>query len=191
MIIASDEDPETVRVKAEFEKHRTDFFSAIGQCITRYQYVEDYLPKVFIAALGGNAEKAAAIFVNVRGLEPKLKIILASLTGVDESIMFRWRLLSERVVSASKARNQIAHARTVQNFGLAKVPPCEHGKIGSIIRFPDPQMELQILGKKNPCVWTLERLIKETNINNKLYFNLVAFSMTLRGEEPFPHLLEE
>ena len=34
----------------DFERNRTQFYAVIGHCVTRYQAMEDYLPKLFAAA---------------------------------------------------------------------------------------------------------------------------------------------
>jgi hypothetical protein len=67
----------------DFERERTRFYALIGHCVTRYQAIEDYLPELYAAALGGDPVKAAAIFDVVRGLEAKLDIISAGLSGAD------------------------------------------------------------------------------------------------------------
>ena len=68
---------------ARFIEHKDRFFALIGHCVTRYQSIEDSLPGVFAAALGGDPARAHAVFAVVRGLEAKLNLISAALTGQD------------------------------------------------------------------------------------------------------------
>lgn len=79
--------------KNEFERHRRKFYALIGHCVTGYQSVEDYLPELFAAALGGDTAKAAAILAVARGLEAKLDIITAALIGTEERCRTRWIIL--------------------------------------------------------------------------------------------------
>src|ERR1700730_10402323 len=105
----------------DFERHRRKFYALIGHCVTGYQSVEDYLPDLFAAALGGDTAKAGAIFAVVRELEAKLNIITAALIGTEERYRTRWTTLRPRVAKAAEARNQIAHATPTHNAGLLHV----------------------------------------------------------------------
>jgi len=188
MIILPDEVHEAAI--AEFEKHRSRFFALVGHCITRYQSIEDFLPEVFSGALGGDTGNAGAIFAIVRGLEAKLNMISAALTGADEPTIKRWSDLLKRVASAATARNEIAHARTVNNGGVIRVQAGGAGETGSVTRVKGPQMELRKRSGAGETVWTLELMIEEAERSSKLLGHLIAFAMTLKGEEPPPHLLE-
>ncbi len=63
---------EAVDTAKDFDETRKTFFALVGQCITMYQQVEDYLLEVFLAALGGEPARATAIFDTVRGLDGRL-----------------------------------------------------------------------------------------------------------------------
>lgn len=188
MIVLPNEDPEIAI--AEFEKHRLRFFALVGHCITRYQLVEDFLPEIFSAALGGDTVKAAAIFTIIRGLEAKLNIISAALTGTDKLTIERWNDLRKRVATAARARNEIAHAQTVNSGGLISVQVGKAGKVGIAKRVQGPHMELRKRSGADETVWTCELMTGEAKRSFKLLDLLVAFEMTLRGHEPPPHLLE-
>jgi hypothetical protein len=178
-------------VLAEFEKHRARFYALIGHCVTRYQSVEDYLPDVFGAALGGHAERAVAIFAVARGLEAKLNLISAALTGANQAIADRWSHLLKRVADAADARNQIAHARTVQNAGMINVRLGNENTPGKATRVKPQRMELRKRRGADESVWTLEMMIQEAERSSKLFGHLIAFTKTLKGETVPPHLLEE
>jgi hypothetical protein len=176
---------------AEFEKHRARFYALIGHCVTRYQSVEDYLPDVFGAALGGHVERAIAIFAVARGLEAKLNLISAALTGSDQALADRWRRLLKRVADAADARNQIAHARTVHNAGMMIVRLGDENRSGEVTVGGSQRMELRKRMGTNESVWTLEMMIQEAERSSKLFRHLIAYTMTLKGETVPPHLLEE
>lgn len=189
MIILPDEDHEAV--VAEFEKESARFYALIGHCVTRYQSVEDYLPEVFAAALSGDAKKADAIFGIARGLDAKLNMISAALTGADQALTLRWNSLLKRVTEAAEARNQIAHARTVHNGGLVGVAGGTGNAPGKAFRLKPPRMELRKGKGPNEMVWTLDLMIQEAERSSKLFGHLIAFTKTLKGETVPPHLLEE
>jgi hypothetical protein len=177
-------------VIAEFEKHRARFYALIGHRVTGYQSVEDYLPDIFAAALGGDIKRAVAIFAVARGLEAKLNLISATLTGSDQALADRWSGLLKRVAAAA-ARNQIAHARTVHNGGMINVRLGDKNTPGKVTRVEPSRMELRKHSGVNENVWTLEMMIQEAERSFKLFGHLIAFAMTLKGETVPPHLLEE
>lgn len=75
---------------ADFTKHYFRFFALIGQCVTMFQTVEDYLPTVFAAALGINEAKALKIFNLTRGLDTRLLMITEALSDVAVEHQQRW-----------------------------------------------------------------------------------------------------
>jgi hypothetical protein len=173
-------------VLAEFEKHRARFYALIGHCVTRYQSVEDYLSDVFSAALGGRAERASAIFAEVKGLEAKLKLISAALTGSDQAVADCWKQLLKRVADAAKARNQIAHAHAVHSGGMVKIHLGDENTPGKATRVKPPRMELRKRKGANENVWTLEKMIQEAERSSKLLEHLSAFTRRLKGETVQP-----
>jgi hypothetical protein len=190
-MVAVLEGEESDAVVAEFEKHRARFYALIGHCVTGYQSIEDYLPDVFAAALGDNSKKAVAIFAVARGLEAKLNLISAALTGADQALVDRWSGLLKRVATAADARNQIAHARTVHKGGMINIRLGDNGAPGKATRIEPSRMELRKQKGANENVWTLEMMIQEAERSFKLLGHLIAFAMTLKGETVPPHLLEE
>jgi hypothetical protein len=186
MIVLPGEDTDTQIV--EFEKHTARFYELIGHCVTRYQAVEDYLPTVFGAALGGDLGRAEALFAIARGLEAKLNMISAALTGADDKIAVRWSNLLKQVAAAAEARNQIAHARTVHNGGLVGVQLATDDTPGKVTRIKPARMELRKRSGAGEKVWTIETMLQEAKHCSKLFGQLIAFTMTLKGETVPPHL---
>lgn len=181
MILLPGEDHDAIL--QEFEKHQSRFYALIGHCVTRYQQIEDFLPTVFNAALGGDTGKSAAIFAVARGLEAKLNIISATL-GASEQVINRWTVLLKRISAAANARNQIAHARPVNNGGLVCIGHGDGDNPSVATRMRLPQMELHKQAGKGETVWTLALMIAEAERTSKLFGHLIAFEMTLKGEEP-------
>jgi hypothetical protein len=138
MIILEGEESETLL--AEFEKHTARFYALIGHCVTRHQFVEDYLPDVFGAALAGAPQRASALFAVVWGLERKLDMISAALTGAAGATVVRWDSLRKRVEDAADARNEIAHARPVHNGGMVGVYQARDNSPGKAI-WPAPGLD--------------------------------------------------
>jgi hypothetical protein len=177
---------------AEFKDHRTRFFALVGRCVTTYQTVEDHLQDLFAAALGGDPDRASAIFVVVRGLTDKLTVITAALTTQEHRV--RWDGLSGRVQAAFEARNQIAHARPLVNGGATLIvlsgDPALPSTTARVVHEEPSRMELRKRTRKSEMVWTEDRLRDEHARMAKLFGHLVAFGMQLRGETPPPHLGE-
>lgn len=188
MILLPGEDHDAIL--QDFEKHQSRFYALIGRCVTSYQQTEDFLPAVFNAVLGCDVEKSAAIFAVARGLEAKLKIISAALTGASEEITNRWESLAKRIDSASTARNQIAHAHPVNNGGCVCIGIGDGVNPSFATRMTSPRMELRKQAGKGETVWTLDLMIAEAERTSKLFGHLIAFEMTLKGKEPPFHLLE-
>jgi hypothetical protein len=173
----------------DFEPDRTQFYALIGHCVTRYQAMEDYLPELFAAALGGDAVKAAAIFDVVRGLEPKLDMISAGLSGADERHQRRWKQLLACIADAAKKRNEIAHARPTHNAGLIRVILSQDSSISpEITQAEKARMELRKRTRGGEKVWTTEDMRAEYQRVDKLFGNLIAFVKELGGDEVPSHL---
>jgi hypothetical protein len=189
VVISPDENREVD--PTEFTKERTRFYALIGHCVTQYQSVEDYLPEIFGAALGGDQEKAVAVFAVARGLEAKLNVISAALTGADQAIVDRWESLLKRVTAAADARNQIAHARAVHNAGMFRVQLGDENTPGKMTRIKPQRMELRKRRGAKGMLWTVDLMIQEAERSLKLSGHLVGFTKTLKGETVPPHLVEE
>ncbi|MGJ0507004.1 MAG: hypothetical protein ACR652_07655 [Methylocystis sp.] len=173
-------------------KHRERFFELVGRCIVRYQSVEDFLPQVFCAALGGDEERASAIFSVVanRGLDTKIKAISAALFGLDESIVAPWRDLSGRVIAAAEARNEMAHGNSVSAGTTVIITVDKSGKPLRVSSVGKTRTELHKTKGAKKSVWTLEKLVEEEEKIWRLIRNLIAYQKFLRGEKVPPHLLE-
>jgi hypothetical protein len=176
---------------AEFNQHRSRFYALIGHCVTRYQAVEDYLPELFAAALGGNAGKAVAIFAVARGLEAKLNLVSAALIDADKQHQSRWADLLRRIASAAMARNEIAHARPAHRVEITAFV-----SRGSQVSPKAPvlstrRMELRKRTRGCETVWTANLMAAEHQRTDKLFCHMIALAMELRGEKPPAHLLEK
>jgi hypothetical protein len=96
----------------KYDADRSPLFQLIGHCVTSYQSVEDYLPDLFWAGIGGDEEQNRAIFSAVRGIETMLALIDAALLLRNEDRLKEWKVLRRRLVDASLERGQIAHSAT-------------------------------------------------------------------------------
>jgi hypothetical protein len=182
----SEQDPEWT----EFLKQRTVFFALIGQCVTKYQTVEDYLPDIFAAVLGIDDAKALRIFGHVRGLEPKLSIIAEGLSDALEERQQDWDGLLKRIRKAAEARNQIAHANPVHRGAEIVVQLGEDHQVVSVEQKGESRMELRKQTQNSSVIWTTELLVAEYERTRKLFGNLIAFVKRLKGEAVPPHLDE-
>ncbi len=147
-----------------------------------------------MTALASDKPKAIAIFATVRGLESKLALVSAALTG-DASRLTRWVELGARVQRAFGARNQVAHARPRKNGGVVGIilsgPPGAPDTTSQIVYGEPAHMELVKRTRAKEVVWTEDMLRAEHASVSKLFGHLVAFTMELRGETPPAHLREE
>lgn len=180
-------DPEEDRRR--FDAHRVRFFALIGHCVTQYQSVEEFLPKVFAAALGGSEAKALAIFALARGLEAKLDAITAALTDAAAEHKNSWASLMKRVAKAAAARNQIAHASPVHHGGsMTIILDREPTRVHRVVQTGWSKMELRKRTRAGEAVWTAELMEREWERAGVLFSNLIAFSKDLRGEIVPDHL---
>lgn len=177
---------------SKLQERRMRFYAEIGRCVTNYQSIEDYLPEVFTAALGGEPSKATAIFAVARGLEAKIDIITAALTDRDEQHRRRWAQLARRIGAAASTRNQIAHATPVNNGGTIALSISFDPDVPTTgRRIAPPRMELHKRTRERTTAWTTELISDECRRTNKVFKNLIALAMELKGETPAAHLLEE
>ena len=189
----SEDDKNDVK-SANFEEHRSRFFAMIGLCITRYQAVEDYLFRIFAAALGIDEPKAFKLSNMALRLDIKLSMITIALSDASDEHRFRWENLCEYIHKASEARNKIAHANPAH--GTPVVPEMietEHGpRIVSLQRVGPDHMGLYKFGKKRGqiTIWTIDLLTAEYERIDKLFNHVDAFAMCLKGQE-VPADLEE
>ncbi|WP_121117786.1 hypothetical protein [Croceibacterium ferulae] len=184
-------DPDEQARRDEFDKHYKKFFELIGHCVTLYQSVEDYLDDVFSAALGGNVDRAAALFAVARGLEAKLNIISAALIGREDDLAKHWPSLLVRVASAAKARNEIAHASPLVRGGrIDLVLDREKMQVVCVGRPEKDRMELRKRTKAGETTRVLDDLFEEYHRTGKLFDNLIGYVKLLKGEVAPTHLLE-
>jgi hypothetical protein len=168
---------------AEFKSEREQFYALIGKCIMAYQTVEDTLPQVFATALGGPEERALAIFSFARGLEAKLDMIGAALADAPEERRESWYALRKRIAQAAEARNQIAHA-----IPSALLDPSNG--VGEQAR-SRARMELRKRTRNDTAVWSMEMLSEENKRVWRIFTNLIALELQLRGEPVSKHLLDQ
>lgn len=175
----------------ELIRHRTKFFALIGHCLTSYQSVEDYLEEVFSAALGDDLNRGAAIYAVARGLEARLDIITAALTGRPSNCAKYWPDLRARIASAARARNEIAHATTLFRADSVKVIiNRETMQLEKVERTEDGRMELRKKTRVGETIWTLDKMFAEYNKTEKLFVNLRGYVKILQGENPSASLLD-
>ena len=172
------------------QKHRSRFYELIGHCITSYQTVEDYLPEVFTCSLGIKQEKADAMFSTVRGLETKLALISAALTGAEKTIIAQWDELKTQVAAAAAIRNQIAHGTPITTV-VFKAIQGVNGEPGTLIQTDPQRMELHKRNRAGEVRWTVESLLIEAKGCDALFRRLIAFKLSLTGQPVPPHLLME
>jgi hypothetical protein len=174
----------------DFLKQRTVFFALIGQCVTQYQTVEDYLPDIFAAVLGIDHAKALRIFGHMRGLETKLSIITEGISDAPAERRQDWDGLLKRIRKAAEARNQIAHANPVHRGADIVVQMGADHQVVSVEQKGESRMELHKQTQNTSVTWTTEVLVAEYERTRKLFFNLIAFVKRLKGEAVPPHLDE-
>ncbi|WP_395651224.1 hypothetical protein [Brevundimonas sp.] len=119
---------------SDFPKERAKFYELIGHCITLYQGLEDYLPEVFAAAIGGSTDRAHAIFAPYRGLEAKLEGITAAISDGDQGSCDRWERLRPLIRAASEARGKIAHASVLHQGGGHTITLDQETKVVTVRR---------------------------------------------------------
>jgi len=146
---------------SEFPKERAKFYELIGHCITLYQGLEDYLPTVFAAAIGGPADRAHAIFAPYRGLEAKLEGITAAVSDGDQGSRDRWERLRPLIRAASEARGKIAHASVLHKGGGHTFTLDAEKNVLSVRRTAKSRMELRKSQKGTELVWDNDKLFEE------------------------------
>lgn len=124
-----------------------EFFAALGMCVTQYQAVEDFLPAVFSAALGGSRERAKALFDVVRGLDAKLGLVSAALLE-HEDLSLEWSALRPRISSGAEFRNQIAHAKIGIRGATIQLTLNDAREVIDAKKVGEDRMEARKIGKK-------------------------------------------
>lgn len=173
----------------EFDQHCLQFYAAIGNCLTLFQSIDEYLPTVFASALGGSEARAASLFAIARAFDVKLKLIDAAMIGCDAAPAAYWPALESRLRQAFAARNQIAHAAATQHHEAQTITVNEANEMVELDARPKPRMELRKRTRQGETVWTLVELHKEHRRAETLFRNLIAFAGLLQGATPPPHLL--
>ena len=186
--MSSSQDDQNEAKLEEFLKQRSEFFALIGHCVTEYQKTEDFLPRVFAAALGISETKAFNIFDLHNRLESKLAMISVALSDASDEHQERWKMLVGHIQIAAEARNQIAHGAPTQNAGhiIVEIAEGHH----AIKRVTPARMELHKNAKKSKIIWTVEDLTTEYHHAHKLFGHLIAFEKRLKGESFSKHLEE-
>lgn len=165
----------------EFDQHCSEFYATIGLCVTLYQAIDDYLPTLFGAALGGDERRAAAIFEVARALDVKLKLITAALIGRAEPLAEEWADLKTRLCQVAEARNQIAHAAATHHHGVQTVIVGADAGAAEVGGVPKARMELRKRTKSGEKVWTVGEMRAEYQRAETLIRKLIAFVKTLQA----------
>jgi hypothetical protein len=182
------ESPESRSARdAEYDAHRRQLYELIGHCITSYQSVEDYLPDLFAAALGGDDDQSLAIFSAVRGIETKLALIDAALLRQNEDRRREWNALRRAIGDACVERGQIAHSQPTSVGHVTIIVSPEGGD--SRVSVGDQWMETRKTTKSGELAWTVEKLRSSHRGLRTLFSAQIAFVQLLRGEDPTEHLL--
>jgi hypothetical protein len=170
-----------------FHKKRTLFYAMVGQCILRFQHVEDYLEEVFAAVLGGTRNRADAIFASVRGVERKIQVIKASAIGLSGRPWDDLESLLAKVKAASDVRGQIAHANPVHNGGMIRINVrMEGNEIAETLgaeRITASRFELHKHAKEK-IIFTAEDLLREYHRIDKLLGDMIAFVRSIETPPP-------
>lgn len=167
----------------DFDQHRSKFFAFIGHCVTSYQSIEDFLPKVFAPCLGGDESRNSAIFALAKGLEAKLNLISAALSSSEMSLRDSWSKLLVRIAQAAEARNQIAHARPIHHGSPITIIMSEEGVPEVIVGEGKDRMMLHKQTKSGgDRVWSSEEMREQTERNHKLFDDLIDFRIELTGK---------
>lgn len=173
-----------------FREKQQRFYAMVGQCILRFQHVEDYLGDVFASVLGGGRLRADATFASVRGIDRKIEIIKAAATGLTGGPWNQLSPLLNRVKEASDVRGQIAHANPVQNGGLTRINVrTENGRIREVVgveRVTDGRWQLHKKARQN-TIFTEEDLLREYNLTDSLFGDMIAFVKSVQSTQPGDH----
>jgi len=173
---------------SDFPRERAKFYELIGHCITLYQGLEDYLPKVFAAAIGGPADRAYAIFAPYRGLEAKLEGITAAVSGGDQGSRDRWERLRPLIRAASETRGKIAHASVLHRGGGHTITLDEETNVVSVRRTAKSRMELRKSQKGSELVWDNDKLFEEYGRIERARELSIGLVRRLTGQSVPPHL---
>lgn len=173
------------------ERYRKVFFF-IGQCLTRYQSIEDTLYDAFHATATCSNMMAAAIFEVANSVESKLKLISAATTDRDNGISDLWSDLRPRIKAAADLRNQIAHATPIQvGRGIVVEFDETSGKskiLGYQSEHSDLHLEKRSRGGKKK--WALEDLQAARDKLQHVWLNLITFNRIAAGQAIPKHFKE-
>lgn len=173
-----------------FPRERAKFYELIGHCVTLYQSLEDHLPSIFAAAIGGPPERAKAIFAPYRGLEHKLEGITAALSEADQGSRARWERLRPLIRTASEARGKIAHASVLHRGGTHAVTRDHDAAVWKIRQTEKSRMELRKAQKAGELVWDNDKLFEEYGRIERAYQLSIGLVRRLRAE-PVPRNLDD
>jgi hypothetical protein len=190
------QDPKTTEAPAaeiddsDFPRERAKFYELIGHCVTLYQSLEDHLPSLFAAAVGGSSERAKAIFAAYRGLEAKLDGITAAVSDADQESKETWERLRPLIKSASEARGKIAHASVLHRGGGVALTLNSQMQAVHARRIGKSKMELRKTQKTGEAVWDNDALFEEYGRTEKAMRLSIGLAKHLRGEAVPSHLRE-
>ena len=171
-----------------FPRERAKFYELIGHCITHYQGLEDYLPTIFTAAVGGPPSRAQAMFAPYRGLEAKLDGITAAVSGADQGSCTRWERLRPLIRTASEAGGKIAHSSVLHRGGTHTVTRDHDAEVWRICQTEKSRMELRKAQKAGELVWDNDKLFEEYGRIERAYQLSIGLVRRLNGESVPPDL---
>lgn len=167
-----------------FEERYRKVFYFIGQCLTRYQTIEDTLYDAFLVTATCSNMMAASIFEVANSVESKLKLITAATIDRDNCISDLWSDLRPRIKAAADLRNQIAHATPVQ-VGRGVVVEFDHDSGESRIlgyRSKNSDLQLEKRSRGRMSNWTLEDLQNARDKMQGVWVNLITFNRIAAGQ---------
>lgn len=168
-----------VDVMPGFTHEGASCFAALGEYVTSYQQIEDFLPCLFVNAMAGNYARDHAIFAAVRGLEGKLDLIGAAVSvHQDEDVRAIWPDIQRRIAAAAAARNQMAHARPV-TYG--PVDWIEYEEDTYDFDQPNPEFQIRKSNRSGDRVWNEEALRRELKVIAELHVDLSQFCTDVIG----------
>jgi hypothetical protein len=177
---------------SDFFEDRKAFFAAVGECITAFQTIDDYLSSCFHAAAGGSEARAAAIFKFANSLEAKNGLIAAALIDRTAELQAVWADLQPRIKFAADNRNQIAHANP-QHVGSTVILSLDAQGEWNQPLYDDSTQRMELIKrtKNGQSIWTTAQLNEEIERLRRIFQNQIAFVQILNGQTVSDHLVED
>src|SRR4051794_21699898 len=104
--------------KLTLDEEKRLFYAAIGEAITEWSHVEDWLCMILSACMQpGRYQVLPAVFYSVENLRSKLRMVESSLTITfpQGQHLDDWKRLQNAISSKSKLRNALAHHQVFVN----------------------------------------------------------------------------